>query len=178
MKQHIVLLLLIATALSLNSCSEKTTEPAVTVKPNSGSPAFEYDFIAPGASVVHYKLDSSNMTESSAVYVHSQGYTHASNDGFLGSTPMGLQFDVPGDTTNTYSLQLTKDNIGIGFILKINGESYVPASNPGTLVITEYGPPGGYIKGTFSAKLIRIKDPTVVYEIRSGSFCIFRENDI
>lgn len=85
-----------------------------------------------------------------------------------------LLFD--GNTTATLTCAGGVGSLGIG--LRTSNQQYIHQNN--TVVITEYGAVGGWIRGTFSGTLLRANgtSPGTPVTITNGSFRFKRLSDV
>lgn len=88
------------------------------------------------------------------------------------------QFTVlfDGNTTATLTCSGGAGPVGIG--LRTGGQQYVYQDN--TVIITEYGTVGGWIRGTFSGTMLRANGASAgtPVSITNGSFRFKRLNDV
>ena len=149
--------LLIIAAIALASCEKETPEPVIPTPVH-----MENYFMLNG---IEYPINNSDTASYTAPLDVTGFQSEAQN------RLMVLSF--PGNDTINYHYSANQQ--GVFFAVQVNGEFY---SRPDVnLHVTEYGPVGGRIVGSFEGTVKQNSDTSVVLPV-SGAFNVLRGPDI
>lgn len=106
-------------------------------------------------------------------------YSTADNEtsgNILVSATNNFQLLFEGNTTGTQTCSIGTGPVGIGLV--VNGQQYVHYTN--TVNITEYGPVGGWVRGTLDGTLIRVNgtNPGTLVTVTNANFSFKRMSDV